>query len=81
MPNNFALDLKSSPFVFAGQRITGIMFVTGEEWTKIGLDAGCHVDKDGCVVFRTTPEQARAVGKNLIDNADKDQRRLFLRRR
>jgi hypothetical protein len=79
MSSNISIDLKKVPFQFARPTISGIMFVVGDRWTKIRI-AGCPIDAEGNAIFQTTPEQAREIAKDLLDHADKDQKKLILKR-
>jgi hypothetical protein len=80
MPSNFVIDLAKQPFTYAGKPIFGIMFVVGDQWTLIRI-AGCPVDQHGNVHYHTTPEQAREIARDLLNNADKDQAKFLLGRK
>jgi len=71
MGQNFSLDINKQPFYLAGQKVDALTFVVGEQWLKISL-CNCPV-KDGSVVVRLLPEQARTIAREMLASADKDQ--------
>ncbi len=74
MPSNFAANILKQPFYLAGQKVEAVRFNIGREFTKIVLNRSLdEVDREGAVNIALTPQQARAIGRDLIANADKDE--------
>jgi hypothetical protein len=67
------LDLKRTPFVMAGRAINTIQIqVLGaiKEPIRMGL-RDCDVRSDGSVIINIAPDQAQALGKELLALARK----------
>jgi hypothetical protein len=72
MGQNFSIDINKQSFYLAGQKVTGVAFVTGQKWLKINFGNG-YVDAEGTVHIELRPEQARVIAHELLANAATDQ--------
>lgn len=72
MPNHFSIDINKRPFYLAGQKVEAIAFVVGSQRLKMGV-SGCAVDGENAVGIQLLPEHARAIARELMNMADKDQ--------
>jgi len=66
-------DLKRTPFILAGRAVRTIQLqVLGniKDHIRIGLRE-CEVRSDGSVIINLAPNQAQALGKELMDLARK----------